>query len=70
MNELVVFVEQGPDGGFTAQADSIVAQAEDMESLRRRVFEAVRREYMYHTPSIIRFTSNSTAGRVRLSTSI
>jgi len=70
MNELVVFVEQGPDGGFTAQADSIVAQAEDMESLRRRVFEAVRKEYLHHSPSVIRFTSHRVARRARVSVAV
>lgn len=70
MNELVVVVEQGPDGGYTAQADSISAKAEDMESLRRRVLEAVRREYMYHAPSIVRFTSIAAADRPRVSVGV
>ena len=70
MNELVVVVEQGPDGGYTAQADSIVAEAEDMESLRRRVLEAVRREYMYHAPSVVRFTSNAAVERTMVSTGV
>lgn len=66
MNELVVVVEQGPDGDFTAQADSIVAKAEDMESLRIRVFEAVRKKYLHHSPSVIRFTSHRAARRTRV----
>ena len=70
MNELVVIVEKGPDGGFTAQADSIVAKADDMESLRIRVLDAVRRTYLYQLPSVVRFTSNRAARGARLGVAV
>ncbi len=43
MTEIVFLVEEDPEGGFTANAlgESIFTQAEDMNSLREAVRDAV-----------------------------
>ena len=44
MNEVMFLVEEALEGGYTAKAlgESIVTEAEDLESLRERVRDAVR----------------------------
>ncbi len=44
MNELIFLVEEAPEGGYTARAlgASIFTEADDMESLRDQVRDAVR----------------------------
>jgi hypothetical protein len=44
MEELIFLVEDAPEGGFTARAlgISIFTQADDLESLREMVRDAVR----------------------------
>ncbi len=44
MTELVFTVTEEPDGGFSARAigQSIFTEADDMESLRRAIRDAVR----------------------------
>ncbi|MDF5709342.1 MAG: 2-oxoisovalerate dehydrogenase E1 subunit beta [Nostoc sp. S4] len=43
MTEIVFFVEDDPDGGYTARAltESIFTQADDIETLRKIVRDAV-----------------------------
>ncbi len=43
MTEIVFLIEEDPDGGFTARAlgESIFTQADDPETLRERVRDAV-----------------------------
>ena len=43
MNELIVLVEEAPEGGYTARAlgESVFTEADDLEELRRNVREAV-----------------------------
>ena len=43
MEEVVFVVEEAPEGGYTARAlgVSIVTEADDLESLRRQVVDAV-----------------------------
>jgi predicted RNase H-like HicB family nuclease len=43
MNEIVILVEDAPDGGYTARAlgPSIFTQAETLDELRKNVREAV-----------------------------
>ena len=44
MTEIVFMVEEDPDGGYTARAvgDSIFTEADDVETLREKVRDAVR----------------------------
>ena len=44
MNELIVLVEEAPEGGYTARAlgESVFTQAETLEELRRNVRDAVQ----------------------------
>ena len=44
MTEIVFLVEDDPDGGYTARAlgESIFTQADDLESLREIIRDAVR----------------------------
>lgn len=44
MDELIFMVENAPEGGYTAHAlgESIFAEADDLENLRREVRDAVR----------------------------
>ncbi len=44
MTEVVFLVEEDPDGGYTARAvgESIFTEADDVESLREAVRDAVR----------------------------
>lgn len=44
MSEIVFIVEEDPDGGYTARSlgQSIFTQADDLESLREAVRDAVR----------------------------
>ncbi|MBU4273417.1 MAG: 2-oxoisovalerate dehydrogenase [Planctomycetes bacterium] len=43
MTEIVFLVEEDPEGGYTARAlgESIFTQGDDMETLRRKVLDAV-----------------------------
>jgi dephospho-CoA kinase len=43
MTEIVFLVEDNPDGGYTARAlgESIFTQAEDIESLKKMIRDAV-----------------------------
>ncbi len=43
MNELIVLVEEAPEGGYTARGlgESVFTEADDLEELRRNVREAV-----------------------------
>ncbi len=43
MNEIIFLVENGVEGGYTARAlgESIFTEADDLESLRKNVREAV-----------------------------
>jgi predicted RNase H-like HicB family nuclease len=43
MNELIILVEEAPEGGYTARGlgESIFTEADDLEELRRNVREAV-----------------------------
>lgn len=45
--ELVFVVEEAPEGGFTAHAagESIFTEANEIESLRKNILEAVRCHY-------------------------
>jgi hypothetical protein len=44
MNELIILVEEAPEGGYTARAlgESIFTEADDAESLEQNVRDAVR----------------------------
>ena len=44
MTEIVFLVEDDPEGGYTARAlgESVFTQADDMQTLRRNVLDAVR----------------------------
>lgn len=44
MTEIVFLVEEDPDGGYTARAvgEAIFTEADDVESLREEVRDAVR----------------------------
>jgi hypothetical protein len=44
MDELIFLVEDAPEGGYTARAlgQSIFTEADDLESLREQVRDAVR----------------------------
>ena len=44
MDELIFLVEEAPEGGYTARAlgESIFTEADDTESLRNQVRDAVR----------------------------
>ena len=44
MNELIFLVENAPEGGYTARAlgTSIFTEADDLDSLREQVRDAVR----------------------------
>ena len=44
MTELLFLVEEDPEGGYTARAagESIFTQADDLESLRENIRDAVR----------------------------
>jgi hypothetical protein len=57
MNEIVFIVEQAPDGGYTARAlgESIFTEADDLDSLRANVRDAVDCHFEPGTkPKIIR----------------
>ena len=57
MNEVMFLVEEALEGGYTAKAlgESIVTEAEHLESLRERVRDAVRCHFDEGmTPRIIR----------------
>lgn len=44
MNELIFLVQEAPEGGYTARAlgESIFTEADDLDSLREMVRDAVR----------------------------
>ncbi len=56
--EIIFLVEKDPEGGYTAHAlgESIFTQAENMETLRENVRDAVHCHYPFHEerPRIIR----------------
>ncbi|MBD2018410.1 2-oxoisovalerate dehydrogenase E1 subunit beta [Microcoleus sp. FACHB-53] len=58
MTEIVFLVEDDPDGGYTARAlgESIFTQADDMESLREMVRDAVHCHFPdeQNRPKVIR----------------
>jgi len=47
MSEVVFLVQQDPEGGYTARAlgESIFTEADDLDSLRAQVLDAVRCHY-------------------------
>ena len=47
MNEIIFLVEEDPEGGYTAKAlgESIFTQADDLESLRTTIRDAVDCHY-------------------------
>jgi hypothetical protein len=61
MTEIVFLVEDDPNSGYTARAlgESIFTQAEDMESLREMVRDAVHCHFsaQQNRPKVIRFRS-------------
>ncbi len=57
MNEVIVVVEEAPEGGFTAQAvgESIFTEADTLETLHANVRDAVRCHFDdQHMPRLIR----------------
>jgi hypothetical protein len=57
MNEIMFVVEEAPEGGWSARAlgESIVTEADDIESLHRQVRDAVQCHFDEgHAPKIIR----------------
>jgi len=44
MTEIVFLVEEAPEGGYTARAvgESVFTEADDLDSLRENVLDAVR----------------------------
>lgn len=57
MNEIEFFVNDSPEGGFTARAlgQSIFTEADDLERLRRQVRDAVHCHFPWGSvPQIIR----------------
>lgn len=57
MNEIMFIVEEAPEGGWSARAlgESIVTEADDIESLHRQVRDAVHCHFDEgHAPKIIR----------------
>ncbi|MDQ3653401.1 MAG: 2-oxoisovalerate dehydrogenase [Acidobacteriota bacterium] len=57
MNELIFIAEEAPEGGYTARAlgVSIFTEADDLDSLREQVRDAVRCHFDEgHGPRIIR----------------
>ncbi|WP_444980442.1 type II toxin-antitoxin system HicB family antitoxin [Microseira wollei] len=59
MTEIVFIVETDPDGGYTARAlgESIFTQADDIETLREMVCDAVRCHFYdeQNRPKVIRY---------------
>lgn len=57
MNEIIFIVEDSPEGGYTARAlgESIFTEADDLDSLRNQVRDAVHCHFEEeNTPKIIR----------------
>ncbi len=58
LEEVVFLVEEAPEGGYTARAlgESIVTEADDLETLRIHVVDAVRCHFTDNpqSPRIIR----------------
>jgi len=57
MDELIFLVENAPEGGYTARAlgTSIFTEADDLDSLRGQVRDAVRCHFEEgHGPRVIR----------------
>lgn len=57
MNELIFLVEDAPEGGYTERAlgESIFTEADDLDSLREQVRDAVRCHFDDgQGPSVIR----------------
>jgi hypothetical protein len=59
MTEIVFLVEDDPDCGYSARAlgESIFTQADDMQSLRKRVGDAVHCHFpdQQNRPKVIRY---------------
>ncbi len=58
MSELVFLVEEAPEGGYTARAlgESIFTEADDWDTLRRNIIDAVGCHYADRsgTPKVVR----------------
>jgi hypothetical protein len=58
IEELVFVVEEAPEGGYTAKAlgVSIISEADDLDSLKRQIIDAVDCHFLRQTdrPRIIR----------------
>lgn len=58
MSELVFLVEEAPEGGYTARAlgESIFTEADDWDTLRRNIIDAVGCHYADRSgaPKVIR----------------
>ena len=58
MSELVFLVEEAPEGGYTARAlgESIFTEADDWDTLKRNVLDAVACHYAdrANVPKVIR----------------
>jgi len=57
-NEIIFLVEQSPEGGFSARAlgESIFTEADDMETLREDIRDAIQCHFPHHEerPRLIR----------------
>ena len=58
MSELVILIEEAPEGGYTARTlgESIFTEADDRESLKRNIIDAVNCHYEDRSkaPKVIR----------------
>ena len=56
MNEIIFLVENALEGGYTARAlgESIFTEADDLDSLREQVRDAVNCHFETNKPKIIR----------------
>jgi dephospho-CoA kinase len=56
MGEIIVVVEDDPEGGYTARAlgEAIFTEADSMEELRSMVRDAVRCHFDGDAPAVIR----------------
>jgi hypothetical protein len=61
MDELIFLVEDAPEGGYTARAlgVSIFTEADELESLREQVRDAVRCHFDVQAEKLRIFTENS-----------
>ena len=58
MSELIILVEEAPEGGYTARAlgESIFTEVDDRETLKRNILDAVSCHYgdRADTPRLVR----------------